>query len=100
MEEGIAMSFKYSETTKDLWKSIEAACGQKRNNARILELKMEKASSRQGSLSIRDYYFQLRALELESYMSPESYCAKEQAKLLEYQHIFVLDYIDSIQQMM
>ena len=59
MEEGIAKSFKYSATVKELWESIEAASTQKRNNARILELKMKIAGFTQGTLSIGDYYILL-----------------------------------------
>lgn len=44
MEEGVAKGFKYSEAAKDLWESIEAAYAQKRNNARILELRMKIAT--------------------------------------------------------
>lgn len=85
MEEGISRSFKYSTTAKELWDSIEAAYAQKRNNARIFELKMVIASFQQGTLSIGDYHSRFRVLwiELESSMSPEPCCAKKQAKLLE-----------------
>ena len=84
MEGGIAKSFKYSETAKELWQSIEAAYAQKRNNAKILELKMEIAGFKQGTLSIGDYYSRFRALwiELESYLSPQPCCAKKTLKFL------------------
>ena len=85
-------SFNYLDTTKELWDSVEAAYAQKRNNARVLELKKEIAAFKQGSLSIGDYYSKFRALwkELELYMSLELCCAKKERKLLEDQHIFEL----------
>ena len=91
MEGGIAKSFKYFETAQELWESIEAAYAEKRNNARILELKMEIANFKQGTLSIGDYYSKFRSLwiELESCMSPDP-CAKNQTKFLEDQHKFEL----------
>lgn len=68
MEGGIAKSFKNFETAQEFGESIEAAYVEKRNNARILELKMEIANFKQGALSIGDYYSKFRALwiELES----------------------------------
>lgn len=39
MELSIAPSFKYSNTAKELWDSIEVAYAQKRNNARKSALK-------------------------------------------------------------
>ena len=72
MEGGIAKCFKYLDTAKDLWDSIEVPYAQKkRNNARVLELKKETAAFEQGSISIGDYYFSFRALwkELELYES-------------------------------
>lgn len=43
MESGITKSLKYSSTEKEIWDSIEAAYSQKRNNARVIELKKEIA---------------------------------------------------------
>ena len=79
MEGGIAKSFKYLETAKELWDSIKTAYAQKRNNARVLELKKETVGFKQGSLSVGDYYSKFRALwkELELYMIHELYCAKK-----------------------
>lgn len=92
MEEGIAGSFKYCNTAKELWDSIEAAYAQKRNNARILELKKQIATFTKGMLSISDCYAKFRALwrELELYLSPEPCCVKKKAKLLEDIHVFEL----------
>ena len=76
----IVNSFKYLDTAKELWDSIETAYAQKRNNARVPELKKEIVEFKQGSLSVDDYYYKLRASwkKLELYMSPEHCCAKKQ----------------------
>lgn len=50
---------------RPFWESILAAYTQKKNNVGILELKMEIASFRQGSLLIGNYYSQFRALWIE-----------------------------------
>lgn len=87
MEESIAASFKYCDTAKELWDSIEAAYEQKRNNARIFELKMEIALIQQGEMAIGNCYAKFRCLlrRLALYMSSKTCCkfAKEQGKLLE-----------------
>lgn len=92
MEEGTGRGFKYSDTAKELWESIEAAYAQKRNNSHILELKKEIATFTQGNLSTGDYYSKFRALwrELELYLRPEPCCAKKQAKLVEDLLVFEL----------
>ena len=58
----IVNSFKYLDTAKELWDSIETAYAQKRNNARVLELKKEIVAFKHGSLSIGDNYSQFRVL--------------------------------------
>lgn len=45
MEGGIAKSFKYLDTAKELWVSIKTAYAQKRNNAKVLELKKKLLDS-------------------------------------------------------
>ena len=65
MEEGIDNSFKDSTNAKEQWESIQVAYAQKRNNDMILGLKMEIAGSKQGTLSIGDYYSRFRALWIE-----------------------------------
>ena len=62
MEGGIARSFKYLDTAKELWDSIEFTYAKKMNNARVLGLKKEIVTVKKGSLSIGDYYSQFRAL--------------------------------------
>lgn len=68
MEEDIAKRFKYCDTTKELWESMRLHL-KKRNNAKILELTKEIAASKQGDLSVGNYYSKFRAFwcELEAY---------------------------------
>lgn len=56
MEENIPNNFKYSDTAKDLWDSIEVAYAQKRNNACIFELKREIALIQQREMTKANYY--------------------------------------------
>ena len=84
MEEGISNSIKYSETAKELCESIVAAYAQKRNNAGILELKMEIANFKQGILSIGYYYSKLRALWIRvGVLHEPKRCTKKTCKIIE-----------------
>lgn len=52
MEPTNAAVFQYCPTSKELQDAIEAANGQKRNNARVFELRRESALLQQGEMII------------------------------------------------
>ncbi|XP_026445334.1 uncharacterized protein LOC113345900 [Papaver somniferum] len=89
MEPHISEIFSFSESAKDLWKSVASLYGLRNNAARVFELKREIAEAEQGTKSFTEHFGYLKKKwdELDTYR-PHTTDAKSLLKRVEEDKIF------------
>ncbi|XP_026429690.1 uncharacterized protein LOC113326102 isoform X2 [Papaver somniferum] len=89
MEPHISEIFSFSESAKDLWKSVASLYGLRNNVARVFELKCEIAEAEQGTESFTEHFGYLKKKwdELDTYR-PHTTDAKTLLKRVEEDKIF------------
>ena len=86
MQPEISGTYMFLTTAKDIWEAVKQSYSKVQDAAQIYELKTKISSTKQGSLSVIEYYNLLKSLwlELDHYQNLKMKCGDDIATLREY----------------
>ncbi|TXG53873.1 hypothetical protein EZV62_019129 [Acer yangbiense] len=86
MQPEIGGTYMFLTTAKDIWEAVKQSYSKVQDAAQIYELKTKISSTKQGSLSVIEYYNLLKSLwlELDHYQNLKMKCGDDIATLREY----------------